>query len=158
MFGFFKAKKEKIVSPVDGDIVDLSDVPDQVFSEKMAGDGVAIMPRSNTFVAPVSGVVSKIFSTNHAYSIKSKNGLEILVHIGLDTVALKGEGFKRLVEEGKTVSIGTPIISADLEYLKSKGKNTITPIVLNHDKELLLKNNKIITIREGEALMEVSFK
>ncbi len=158
MFGLFKAKKQKIVSPADGDIVDLSEVPDQVFSEKMAGDGIAIIPRSNTFVAPVSGVVSKIFSTNHAYSIKAKNGLEVLVHIGLDTVALKGEGFKRLVEEGTTVSIGTPIISADLEYIKLQGKNIITPIVLNHDKELLLKNNKIITIREGESLIEISFK
>ena len=67
MFGLFKAKKQTIVSPADGDVVALSEVPDQVFSEKMAGDGIALNPRSNTFVAPISGVVSKIFSTNHAY-------------------------------------------------------------------------------------------
>jgi len=158
MFGLFKAKKQVVVSPADGDTVELKDVPDQVFSEKMAGDGMAIIPRSNTFVAPIAGVVTKIFSSNHAYSIQAKNGLEVLVHIGLDTVALKGEGFKRLVEEGTTVTMGKPIISADLEFLKSKGKNTITPIVLNHEKELLLTNHNVRTIREGENLIEVAFK
>jgi len=158
MFGLFKAKKQVVVSPADGDTVELKDVPDQVFSEKMAGDGMAIIPRSNTFVAPIAGVVTKIFSSNHAYSIQAKNGLEVLVHIGLDTVALKGEGFKRLVEEGTTVTMGKPIISADLEFLKSKGKNTITPIVLNHEKELLLTNHNVRTIREGENLIEVVFK
>ena len=158
MFGLFKAKKQIIVSPADGDVVNLSEVPDQVFSEKMAGDGIAITPRSNTFVAPISGVVTKIFSTNHAYSIKAKNGLEVLVHIGLDTVALKGEGFKRLVKEGATVSTGKPIISADLEYIQEQGKNIITPIVLNHDKELILENHETRTVREGESLLEVSFK
>jgi len=158
MFGLFKAKKQTIVSPADGDVVDLSEVPDQVFSEKMAGDGIAITPRSNTFVAPISGVVTKIFSTNHAYSIKAKNGLEVLVHIGLDTVALKGEGFERLVEEGATVATGKEIISADLEYIQSQGKNIITPIVLNHDKELLLESHKTRTVREGESLLEVTFK
>jgi len=158
MFGLFKAKKQTIVSPADGDIVKLSEVPDQVFSEKMAGDGIAIVPRSNTFVAPIAGVVSKIFSTNHAYSIKAKNGLEVLVHIGLDTVALKGEGFKRLVEEGTKVSIGKPIISADLEYIQAQGKKIITPIVLNHEKELNLEKNNGITVREGEVLIEVTVK
>jgi len=158
MFGLFKAKKQTIVSPADGDVVDLSEVPDQVFSEKMAGDGIAITPRSNTFVAPIAGVVSKIFSTNHAYSIKAKNGLEILVHIGLETVALKGEGFERLVEEGTKVTTGTPIISADLEYIQSEGKNIITPIVLNHDKELILEIQNVRTVREGESLLKVTLK
>ena len=158
MFGFFKAKKLTIVSPVDGDVVRLEEVPDQVFSEKMAGDGIAITPRSNTFVAPVAGVVSKIFSTNHAYSIRATNGLEVLVHIGLDTVALKGEGFKRLVEEGTEVSIGQPIISADLEFIKEQGKETITPIVLNYEKTMNIETPHIRTIREGELLLEVTCK
>jgi len=158
MFGFFKAKKETILSPADGDIVQLEEVPDEVFSQKMAGDGIAIMPRSNTFVAPVAGTVTKIFSTNHAFSIKTKLGLEVMVHIGLDTVALNGEGFKRLVEEGAKVSIGKPVISADLEFIASKGKNIVTPIVLNHEKELVISTDIIGNIREGGDLMEVSFK
>ena len=156
MFGFFKAKKEKVVSPVDGDIVKLEDVPDEVFSAKLAGDGIAIMPHSNTFVAPVSGVVSKIFSTNHAFSIKTSSGLEVLVHIGLDTVELKGEGFKRLVQEGDEVSVGKPIIFADLEFIKAQGKPLITPIVLNHEKNLVLEVNNVVTIREGDQLIEVA--
>jgi len=158
MFGLFKAKKQVVVSPADGDVVNLSDVPDEVFSQKMAGDGIAIMPRSNTFVAPVSGIVTKIFSTNHAFSIQTKSGLEVMVHIGLDTVALNGEGFKRLAKEGDSVSVGKPIISADLEFIASKGKNIVTPIVLNHEKELVLTTDIIGNIREGGDLMEVSIK
>jgi len=158
MFGLFKAKKQIVVSPADGDVVNLSDVPDEIFSQKMAGEGIAIMPRSNTFVAPVSGIVTKIFSTNHAFSIKTKSGLEVMVHIGLDTVALKGEGFKRLAKEGDKVSVGKPIISADLEFIASKGKNIVTPIVVNHEKELLFTSDIIGNIREGGDLMEVSFK
>jgi len=158
MFGFFKAKKETILSPADGDIVQLEEVPDEVFSQKMAGEGIAIMPRSNTFVAPVAGTITKIFSTNHAFSIKTKSGLEVMVHIGLDTVALNGEGFKRLAKEGDSVSIGKPIISADLEFIASKGKNIVTPIVLNHEKELLVTSDIIGNVREGGDLMEVSFK
>ena len=158
MFGLFKSKKESIVSPVDGDVVALEDVPDEVFSTKLAGDGLAIFPRSNTFVAPVSGVVTKIFSTNHAFSIETKSGLEVLVHIGLDTVALQGEGFKRLVTEGEEVASGKPIISANLEFIKSKGKNIITPIVLNHQKSITIVTKNIHTMREGEALMEITLK
>jgi len=158
MFGFFKAKKETILSPADGDIIQLEEVPDEVFSQKMAGEGIAIMPRSNTFVAPVAGTVTKIFSTNHAFSIKTKSGLEVMVHIGLDTVALDGEGFKRLAKEGDSVSIGKPIISADLEFIASKGKNIVTPIVLNHEKELVITTDIIGNIREGGDLMEVSIK
>ncbi len=158
MFGLFKPKKQILVSPADGDIVKLEDVPDEVFSAKLVGDGVAIMPRSNTFVAPVAGVVSKIFSTNHAFSIRTSNNLEVMVHIGLDTVELDGEGFKALAKEGDKVSVGKPIIYADLAFIESKGKPIITPIVFNHKKELTVNIDKVRTIREGEELMEVIFK
>ncbi|CAA6814969.1 MAG: PTS system, glucose-specific IIA component [uncultured Sulfurovum sp.] len=158
MFGLFKAKKQIIVSPADGDIVNLSDVPDEVFSQKMAGEGIAIFPRSNTFVAPITGVVTKIFSTNHAFSIRTKGGLEVLVHIGLDTVTLNGEGFKRLVKEGNAVKVGKPIISANLEFIQSKGKDIITPIVVNYEREISIKSDKVRTVREGDDLLEVLFK
>ena len=156
MFGLFKSKKQMLVSPADGDIVKLEEVPDEVFSAKLAGDGIALMPRSNTFVAPVSGVVSKIFSTNHAFSIRISNGLEVMVHIGLDTVELNGEGFKALAKEGDKVSVGKPIISADLAFIESQGKPIITPIVVNHEKEITISSDKVRTIREGEELMEVT--
>lgn len=157
MFGLFKAKKHAVVSPVDGDIVALESVPDEVFSAKLAGDGLAIIPRSNTFVAPVTGVITKIFSTNHAFSIKAKSGLEVLVHIGLDTVELNGEGFKRLAEEGAEVSVGKPIICADLELIQLKGKEIITPIILNHEKEMTISTQNTRIVREGELLMEITF-
>ena len=156
MFGLFKSKKQMVVSPADGDIVKLEEVPDEVFSAKLAGDGIALMPRSNTFVAPVAGVVSKIFSTNHAFSIRTSNELEVMVHIGLDTVELNGEGFKALAKEGDKVSVGKPIISADLAYIESQGKPIITPIVVNHEKEIIISSDKVRTIREGEELMEVT--
>jgi len=158
MFGLFKPKKQIIFSPIDGDVVDLESVPDEVFSAKLAGDGLAILPRSNTFVAPVAGVLTKIFSTNHAFSIQTKSGLEVLVHIGLDTVELNGEGFKRLAEEGDTVTAGKPIICADIEFIKSKGKSILTPIVLNHEKNITIVTKNIHTMREGEILIEIIFK
>ena len=158
MFGLFKAKKQIIISPADGDVVDLSEVPDEVFSQKMAGDGIAIFPRSNTFVAPVTGTITKIFSTNHAFSIKTKAGLEVMVHIGLDTVALNGEGFKRLAKEGDTVNVGQAIISADLDFIEAQGKKIITPIVVNHEKELTITSDQVRTIREGDNLLEVVIK
>jgi len=158
MFGLFKAKKQVIQSPTDGQLVGLDSVPDEVFSTRLAGDGFAIIPISNTFVAPLSGTLTKIFSTNHAFSIQTSTGLEVLVHIGLDTVNLKGEGFKRLAQEGDKVSVGKPIISADIEFIKSKGKDIITPVVFNHEKELTLSTLDARTVREGELLMEVTFK
>ena len=158
MFGIFKTKKQNIVSPADGDVLDLAEVADAVFAQKMAGDGLAIIPRSNTFVAPVAGTITKIFATNHAFSIKTKSNLEVMVHIGLDTVALNGEGFKRLAQEGEKVNVGKPIISADLEFITSQGKEIVTPIVVNHIKELLIRSDKVRAIREGDNLMEVTFK
>jgi len=158
MFGLFKPKKQILVSPADGDVVDLSEVPDEVFSQKMAGDGIALFPRSNTFVAPIAGTITKIFSTNHAFSIKTKSGLEVMVHIGLDTVALNGEGFKRLAKEGDTVNVGKPIISADLDFIEAQGKKIITPIVVNHEKELIVSSDKVRIIREGERLLDVVIK
>jgi len=158
MFGLFKPKKQIIFSPIDGNVIDLESVPDEVFSAKLAGDGLAILPRSNTFVAPVAGVLTKIFSTNHAFSIQTKSGLEVLVHIGLDTVELNGEGFKRLAEEGDTVTAGKPIICADIEFIKSKGKSILTPIVLNHEKNITIVTKNIHTMREGGILIEIIFK
>jgi glucose-specific phosphotransferase system IIA component len=142
---------------MDGDVVALEEVPDEVFSKGLSGDGMAIVPLSGTVVAPIDGVVSRIFPTNHAFLISKKNGIEVMVHIGLDTVELKGEGFERLIEEGVTVSAGTPIISVNLDYLESRGKSIVTPVLINCEKNIEIDKYKIGTIREGELLMEVKF-
>ncbi|MCM0647094.1 PTS glucose transporter subunit IIA [Clostridium swellfunianum] len=131
MFGFLK-KNYKLVAPVDGKVVDLSQVPDQVFAEKMAGDGVAIETTGDTIVAPADGKVSMIFKTNHAFGITLSNGAEILVHIGLDTVALEGAGFERIAQEGQEVKAGDVIIKINREEITSKGYSLITPVLVTN--------------------------
>jgi len=157
MFGFFKKKQVEIVSPVDGSLVELEDINDQVFSKKLVGDGVAIVPSSRTITSPIDGVVTRIFPTKHAFMITSPSGIEVMVHVGLDTVDLNGEGFICLVKEGDTVSQACPILEVDFEFLKSKNKDIVIPIIVTSDKEITLEKSKIGTIREGESLVKVKF-
>ena len=155
MFGFLKRKKRDVFAPINGQLMDLGSVDDEVFAQRMAGDGVAILPVGEIFTAPIDGVITKIFSTNHAYSVKSKQDLEVLVHIGLETVALKGEGFERLAEEGDEVKVGDPIIKVDLNYIKEHAKDIITPILITDESkyEAIDKNTNVVIA--GDAIMEV---
>lgn len=130
------AKEVKIYAALSGEIVNIEDVPDVVFSEKIVGDGVAIRPNSDTIVAPVNGTIGKIFETNHAFSIESDEGVELFVHFGIDTVELKGEGFTRLAQEGQKVKVGEPIIKFNLEMLEQKAKSVLTPIVISNMDEI----------------------
>jgi len=155
MFGLFKRKKREVVSPADGQIVDITEVPDEVFANGMVGDGVALKPVGETFCAPIDGVVSKIFPTNHAYTIRSDKDLEVMVHIGLDTVALGGKGFERLASEGMRVTAGTPIIKADLAYLAEHAKDTITPIIVSEESDVGQIGKKIRIVKCGDMIMEV---
>jgi PTS system glucose-specific IIA component len=156
MFGFLKRKPRVIRAPIDGQLVAIESVDDEVFSQKMAGDGVAILPVGNIFVSPIDGVISKIFSTNHAFSVKSEKDVEILVHIGLETVALKGKGFERLANEGDEVKVGDPIIRVDLNYIKEHAKDIITPILITDESKFdkIDKNNNIV--KSGDPVMEVN--
>ena len=152
MFGFFKKKPTLVVAPVCGEVIKLEDVKDEVFSQKLAGDGVAIIPSNGEIVAPVDGVITRLFPTQHAFLITTKDNLDVMVHIGLDTVELRGEGFKSLKKEGDKVKANTPIISVDLEYLKSKGKDIVTPIVINGKK---INNIKLGLVKSGEPIFEI---
>ncbi|KMK52478.1 PTS system glucose-specific transporter subunit IIA [[Actinobacillus] muris] len=129
-------KEVKIYAPLSGEIVNIEDVPDVVFSEKIVGDGIAIRPNGDTIVAPVNGVIGKIFETNHAFSIESEDGIELFVHFGIDTVELKGEGFTRIAEEGQKVKVGDPIIKFDLALLSEKAKSVLTPVVISNMDEI----------------------
>ncbi|QNS15420.1 PTS glucose transporter subunit IIA [Mannheimia bovis] len=131
-----ESQEIKIYSPLTGEVVNIEDVPDVVFSEKIVGDGVAIRPVGDTIVAPVNGTIGKIFETNHAFSIESEDGVELFVHFGIDTVELKGEGFTRLATEGQTVKVGDPIIKFDLALLEGKAKSVLTPIVISNMDEI----------------------
>jgi len=119
-----------ITAPVTGKTVSLKDVPDEVFSEKILGDGVAVIPDNGRIVSPVNGEVVSVSDSLHAYTFKSDDGLNILVHIGLDTVKLKGKGFKALVKPGDKVKRGTPVAEVDLNVLKENGLSPITPVIV----------------------------
>ncbi|MBK4765043.1 MAG: PTS glucose transporter subunit IIA [Pantoea sp. Brub] len=125
-------KMIEIIAPLSGKIINIEDVPDAVFAEKIVGDGIAIDPIGHQIVAPIEGTIGKIFKTNHAFSMKSKNGIELFVHFGIDTVELKGEGFKRIAKEGQKVNIGDTIIEFDLALLEKKAKSILTPIVISN--------------------------
>ena len=131
MFGFLK-KELKLIAPIDGNTIALSNVPDPVFSQKMAGDGTAIDSTGDIVVAPCDGELTLIFKTNHAFAISLDNGIELLVHIGIDTVSLNGEGFERLIEPGQTVKAGTPIIKINRQIIKEKNLSLITPVLITN--------------------------
>jgi len=156
MFGFLKRKTREVRTPVDGQVITLEEVDDEVFSSKMAGDGVAIIPMGDMFTAPISGKITKIFSTNHAYSVKSKQDLEVLVHIGLETVALQGEGFERLAKEGDEVAAGDPIIKADLNYIKEHAKDIVTPILVTDESIFEKIEKRIAIVKSADVIMEVN--
>jgi glucose-specific phosphotransferase system IIA component len=156
MFGFLKRKPREIKAPIAGKLLDIESVDDEVFSQKMAGDGVAILPVGDIFVAPIEGVITKIFSTNHAFSVKSKQDLEVLVHIGLETVALKGEGFERLANEGDTVKVGDPIIKVDLDYIKAHAKDIVTPILVTDESKFDTIKKYDTVVKNGDLIMEVN--
>ena len=148
-----EAKEIQIVSPLSGEIVNIEDVPDVVFSEKIVGDGVAINPNGDTIVAPVNGTIGKIFETNHAFSIESEDGVELFVHFGIDTVELKGEGFTRIAEEGQSVKVGDPVIKFDLETLRAKAKSVLTPVVISNMDEISNLNKKAGEVVAGESVV-----
>lgn len=157
MFNFFK-KSYNLVAPISGEIVDLSQVPDPVFAEKMTGDGVAINPTGDTIVAPADCTVSLIFGTKHALGLSTDTGLELLIHFGLDTVALDGEGFEALVEQGQKVKAGTPLMKVDKELIASKGYKLITPfIITNMDAIKTLDASTGIKAEAGKDVV-ISYK
>ena len=130
-----KSIPQVILAPLTGKAVPLSEVPDPVFSEKVLGDGVAIIPADGKIVSPVDGEISTVAETSHAYGFTSENGQEVLVHVGLETVSLNGECFKVYGKAGDKVKAGDLVAEVDLEYLKEKDINPITPVLICSDTE-----------------------
>lgn len=149
-FNLFKKSKQEakleILAPVNGEIIPLEEVPDPVFSEKMMGEGIALIPSDGKFHSPVKGKVIQVAPTKHAIGILAEDGTEILMHIGLETVALKGEGFKVKVETGDEIAVGQLLVEADIAYIREHAKSTVTPIVitnsLNSDKQYMPTTEK----------------
>ncbi|HCX3721474.1 TPA: PTS transporter subunit IIABC [Staphylococcus aureus] len=143
-------------APLTGEVTRLSEVPDQVFSEKMMGDGIAIKPSQGEVRAPFNGKVQMIFPTKHAIGLVSDSGLELLIHIGLDTVKLNGEGFTLHVEEGQEVKQGDLLINFDLDYIRNHAKSDITPIIVTQGNitNLDFKQGEHGNISFGDQLFE----
>lgn len=133
MFKIFKGKPEiELKSPVTGEIIPITTVPDEVFAQKLVGDGIGIVPTEGTVVSPVEGEVVQIFPTKHALGIVSKDGLELLIHVGLDTVKMNGEGFEAFVKEGDKVKVGQKLLTFDLDLIREKAQSTITIFVITN--------------------------
>ena len=142
-----------VLAPLTGKAVSLSEVPDPVFAEKVIGDGIAIIPEDGKIVSPVDGEISSIAETGHAYGFTADNGLEVLVHVGLETVSLKGECFKVYAKAGDKVKAGDLIAEVDLNLLKEKGLNSISPVLICSDleeKEILYTEGNV---KAGESVV-----
>ncbi|MEH7095856.1 N-acetylglucosamine-specific PTS transporter subunit IIBC [Neobacillus vireti] len=136
---YLPLSEQDFVMPIEGEIIPITEVEDQVFSQKMMGDGFAIIPAKGSVVSPVDGKIINVFPTKHAVGIKSKQGYEILIHIGMDTVNLKGEGFTVLVKDGDSISKGQEIIKFDLEKIRHSTSSTVSPVVFTNLTKLNIK-------------------
>ena len=128
----FKGVTEEVHSVADGQVINIEDVKDPVFSQKMMGDGFAVEPDNGRIVSPVAGKVTSVFPTKHALGLVTDNGLEVLVHIGLDTVSLEGKPFEVKVTEGQTVAAGDLLVEADLDSIREAGRETSTIVVFTN--------------------------
>ena len=118
------------MAPMTGRVIPLEKVPDAVFSQKTLGEGAAIMPEDGLVTAPCDGTIAYVPDTKHAIALTSTKGVEVLIHVGIDTVSLQGEGFDALVKEGDSVSRGQGLLQVDLSLLASKKMNPVTPLVV----------------------------
>lgn len=129
MFGLRKKEAFQIAAPADGKLISLGKVPDEVFSQKIMGDGFAVIPENGKVLSPVSGIAESVFPTGHAVGIRTRDGIECIIHVGLDTVNLNGEGFKTLIHQGDKVKARQSIIEFDKELIERKGYDVTVIIV-----------------------------
>lgn len=144
MFGLFKNKSNEISTPVNGVVVDLNEVNDPVFSEKMMGEGFAVKPSDGKIHAPIKGTIKSVFPSLHALTLEADDGLDILIHIGLDTVELNGAGFSSTIQEGQKVKSGDLLVQVDRAFLAENKKDDIVIVVFPEMKD------KKITVNMGE--------
>ncbi len=145
--GDVEMSKKTIHSPIKGKLMPITEVPDEVFAGKMMGDGFAIEPTEGTVVAPTDAKIMNVFPTKHAIGLETTDGREILIHFGIDTVNLKGEGFEVLVEQGDEVKQGQELMKADIDYIAEHATSTITPIVFTN-----LQDGEKVTIEKSGSV------
>ena len=137
-----------ICAPVKGKLVPLSNVNDPTFAEEILGKGAAVLPEDGNFVSPFKGTVQTVFGTRHAIGLVSDTGVELLIHVGLDTVNLNGKYYAALVKDGDAVEVGTPLLKVDLEGIKSEGYDIITPVIVTNTMDC----GDVIAVSEGEIM------
>lgn len=147
--GLFKKKITIIYSPVEGEIIDVATVHDEVFASKMMGDGCAFIPNNGDFYSPVKGKVISVFPTKHAITLKADTGIELLIHVGLDTVNLNGEGFNILVKEGQKITPDTQLMQVNLDKLREHHLDTTSMLLFPE-----LDATKTIAISKGKTLVK----
>ena len=162
LFDIFKKKEKAVVtiySPMNGKVIELKEVPDEAFAQKMVGDGCAIEPDKGIICSPIDGQLMNIFPTNHAIIFETIDGLEMIVHFGIDTVKLDGKGFQKLREPGP-IKVGDEIVKYNLDEIKDNVPSTRSPIIINNmekvEKIEVLSLGKIVKI--GEPIMKVTLK
>ena len=162
LFDIFKKKEKTIVtiySPMNGKVIELKEVPDEAFAQKMVGDGCAIEPDKGIICSPIDGQLMNLFPTNHAIIFETIDGLEMIVHFGIDTVKLDGKGFQKLREPGP-IKIGDEIVKYNLDDIKDGVPSTRSPIIINNmekvEKIEVLSLGKLVKI--GEPIMKVTLK
>lgn len=158
MPAFTGVARKNVAAPLEGKVIELKNVPDKTFSDKLMGDGIAIVPESGKVFAPVNGTVTCVTNTKHAIALTSDEGLEILIHVGLETVELKGKYFTTYVEEGMKVKEGDLLLEFDLDAIKKAGYKTVTPIIVTNTNDFvsvlpMLKEND--TVISGDQLLKV---
>ena len=161
-FDIFKKKEKTIItiySPMNGKVIELKEVPDEAFAQKMVGDGCAIEPDKGVICSPIDGQLMNIFPTSHAIIFETIDGLEMIVHFGIDTVKLEGKGFQKLREPG-SIKIGDEIVKYNLDEIKDGVPSTRSPIIINNmekvEKIEIISLGKVVKI--GEPIMKVTLK
>ncbi len=147
------AERLEVMAPLSGFLMALETVPDPVFAQKLVGDGVSIDPVSNVLKAPVSGEIIQIHSSSHALTIKSSHGIEILIHIGLDTVKLGGKGFSQLVKKGDMVTVGQDLIKFDADFIATNARSLLTQVVVTNPESISALTRETGTVKAGSDVV-----
>ena len=145
----------ELCSPINGKVIKLCEVPDPTFSEEILGKGIAFYPNDNTFYSPCNGTIEMIFDTCHAVSIKAENDIEILIHIGLETVELNGKHFTSHVKNGQNIKKGDKLITFDKKAVSDAGYNTVTPMVICNSDDFEISELKLGEVKTGEPVLKV---
>lgn len=143
-------------SPLAGTVVPLEQVADQMFAEKVMGDGLAVRPTAGDVVAPVAGRLEKLFPGGHGMAIETDDGVQVLVHVGLETVRLEGDGFELVATEGDDVEVGDVVVRVDLARLAELGVDSISPVVVISDHDVAGRAEAGGDVAAGDSLFEVA--